>query len=420
MESLGAFNLVGLTLLGTATLVATSLVYGPARRGSTDMLRRILSSAGWILIACGLIGGVTGLTHLASIPLVLITVFVLAMSIRLFRRHEHSLRLWQIAIAADRGIPLLATLRAMEREQAPLTAWKSRVQADSVAGGRTLAQALADSYDTPARGPALAVAAAADWGSFAPALREALRTDEEFEYMVRDELGRLFYVYVVLLQLFLVLAFLIIKILPVFSGMMFEFGVENSAANAQVADAALWISERWWLLLPLLPILLALLIAALLHFLDLWPGRMPGFSWFTGAIDRAWVMRGLAWGVRAERPIPEILESLARHYRVARVRWKLDEALGYVRQGVPWIDSLHRAGLLRSSDAAVLRAAERTGNVEWALREQADGSSRRWGVGLKRLLTILFPVAMVALGLLVGQVGWYCLAMISTLIESLS
>ena len=135
---------------------------------------------------------------------------------------------------------------------------------------------------------------------------------------------------------------------------------------------------------------------------------------------KAWVMRGLAWGVHARRPIPEVLESLARHYRVTRVRWKLDQSLDYVRQGIPWIDALHRAGLLRASDAAVLRAAERTGNVEWALREQAASSSRRWGTGLKRMLTILFPAAIVALGLVVGQIGWYFFAVLSTLIEKLA
>ena len=58
--------------------------------------------------------------------------------------------------------------------------------------------------------------------------------------------------------------------------------------------------------------------------------------------------------------------------------------------------------MLRASDAAVLKAAERSGNLEWALEEMADSSIRQLAYRLRLALNILFPFVMVVFGGIIG------------------
>ena len=53
------------------------------------------------------------------------------------------------------------------------------------------------------------------------------------------------------------------------------------------------------------------------------------------------------------------------------------------------------------ADRAVLAAAQRAGNLAWALREMADGMRRRVAYRLQAWIQILFPTAVVSLALVV-------------------
>jgi len=69
--------------------------------------------------------------------------------------------------------------------------------------------------------------------------------------------------------------------------------------------------------------------------------------------------------------------------------------------GVDWVQSLRDRGLISAADLAVLHAAQRVGNLAWALREIADGHRRRLAYRWQTRLQILFPAAIVCFGLLV-------------------
>ena len=76
----------------------------------------------------------------------------------------------------------------------------------------------------------------------------------------------------------------------------------------------------------------------------------------------------------------------------------------HLNDGVNWCDCLSRAGVIRGADAAVLKAAERAGNVAWALSEMADSSVRRWTYHLRLCLNVVFPIFVLVLGLLIAFV----------------
>ena len=77
-------------------------------------------------------------------------------------------------------------------------------------------------------------------------------------------------------------------------------------------------------------------------------------------------------------------------------------------------DSLRRSGLLPRHMLPLVQAAERAQNLPWALTELgdflADGAVGR----MRRLSQLLFPVSVVAIGLLVG---FTALAIFSPVVE---
>ena len=57
-----------------------------------------------------------------------------------------------------------------------------------------------------------------------------------------------------------------------------------------------------------------------------------------------------------------------------------------------------RVGLLRHTEAGLFRAAERAGNLAWALEEMADSSVRRAAYRLSAWLNVLFPAVVIVFG----------------------
>jgi type II secretory pathway component PulF len=72
-----------------------------------------------------------------------------------------------------------------------------------------------------------------------------------------------------------------------------------------------------------------------------------------------------------------------------------------MRQGEDWCESLRRVRLIANADAAVLKAAQRVGNLAWALDEMADSSLRRWAYRLRAVLNVVFPLLLLAIGIFV-------------------
>ncbi len=114
------------------------------------------------------------------------------------------------------------------------------------------------------------------------------------------------------------------------------------------------------------------------------------------------VMRALSLAVAGQKPIAAGIEGLAHDYPAGWVRRRLVRIDEDVHKGRDWIESLQDRGLIRRSDAAVLDAAQRVGNLEWALRELAESSDRRLGYRLEFWLQLLFPLLIIAAGALVS------------------
>jgi type II secretory pathway component PulF len=247
----------------------------------------------------------------------------------------------------------------------------------------------------------------------------------------------------------------------VFQRMFFEFQIALPAATQLVIDISNWpllnwaiqgigsalilgcggpvfacvafgLMERWWpiapedsslrrfsiwtrrtkLLLRALAVLvmcmvcwpffgLVLLTPLVLHFLGWLPRDFPGIWLLFRRYDGALVMRGLALSVRRGVPMPQALALLEQVYPLRQVTKQLHRAGERVAQGQSWCESLRRTGMIGRADAAILTAAERAGNLEWALGELADSALRRQTYWIQAVVQIAFPILLLALGMFV-------------------
>jgi type II secretory pathway component PulF len=152
------------------------------------------------------------------------------------------------------------------------------------------------------------------------------------------------------------------------------------------------------LCLILWPSLLGILfLPILLYYIGWFPRDLPVVWRFFKRYDGALVMRGLALSIRRGLPLPQALTLLRDEYPLRHVSRQLGKALERVQQGQDWCASLRQTGLIGRADAAVLAAAQRVGNLQWALEEMADSALRRQAQWILAATQVLYPIALLVL-----------------------
>jgi len=215
------------------------------------------------------------------------------------------------------------------------------------------------------------------------AFREAL---EEFAYFV-------FLIFFGLLNL----TFIMLKIIPVFCRIFQDFDLELPRVT-QALIAVSHVVVMYWPVF-LLPILLILVFGVGLFGYAVYPPtRLPLFNALHWRADCALVLRWLAIAVRRQRPMAEMVRLLAGYFPLAGLRRRLERAASRIDDGQEWSESLRQVGLIRRSEAALFQAAERAGNLAWALEEMADSGVRRATYRLRAWLNVLFPATVLVFG----------------------
>ena len=118
-------------------------------------------------------------------------------------------------------------------------------------------------------------------------------------------------------------------------------------------------------------------------------------------LDTARILDGLALVARQQRPLGEGIATLALSYPKADIRRRLALAVFDIEAGCDWADSLAQHGMIQRAEHAVLQAAQRAGNLAWAMQEMADSARRRFFYRLQAIVQTLFPVMLICFGLVV-------------------
>jgi type II secretory pathway component PulF len=267
--------------------------------------------------------------------------------------------------------------------------------ADLLEAGIPLAQAFARARQTLPTDALLATRLASESPNAGAALRMSLVYNGYFTATTRKVLSACLYLFVLVFVGGPVLVFLLSNILPM---------IERIAFESRVSPASVTPGVLWTQVVLLTPLLL----------MGLWGfaysvgwsrHELPWFRRFWLRCDSALVLRALALAVRQSLTIGPAVALLARQYPKASVARRLARSAGEVERGVHRCEALCGAGLIRQVEVAVLRAAERAGNLAWALDEMADSVLRRFTLRLRGVLAVLFPACVVAFGLSMALVG---------------
>jgi general secretion pathway protein F len=427
LDSFGTLNLGSLMLLGGALLWTVFLVYGRRGIASDDALKRILSAAAWTMILVGMSGVIIGLSLSLSLHVLplslgfwLTALMIVAMVVCRYRAAEQQTLLWSLAVAAERGIPLAHAVRTFADERADEMGLRALRLADLLDAGAPLPEALQRSRLYLATDELVAVRLGWNRGELGPRLRQAATRIESLEAVLGSVVAKCFYLMVLVGAGSSALIFIMLKIVPIFARMFDEFGLILPAPTVLLIDISNQ-AIRVWPLIVLLCMLMGIpLIAGALQYMGWLPRNVPLIWRLSKRVDSAVLMRSLAVAVRQQQSLSETLRVLSQLYPTRAICTRLKRAMASIDQGADWCESLRANGLIKSADAAVLRSAQRVGNLAWALDEMADSNLRRLAYRMRAWLNLLFPATLLLFGLCVMLIAAGVMLPLIELIQRLS
>jgi type IV pilus assembly protein PilC len=411
-----------LVVLGVGLRMALRLHYGARGPETTDPVYNFVAIISWVLIVLGLVpalvGSVFTIFGLIILALAATTLVEVVTQSRLSQRRSICAML---TMFLQRKLHFDASFILSPQSVRGLVGRAAKRMFADLNAGVPLAIA-AQSHRRALPREALAYIVAGDTLKCeAAALKELSQSDDgELMMLWRACIDRIAYLGSVLIVMFAVLTFVMIKIVPAYAQIFEEFEVELptltraaiSLSNDFLAHFAIPIV--WAVLL----VLTGVLIVGVCQLCDI-----NFFGWIGdrlfGERSRADVLRILAVATEQRQPFAEVFARVAQAYPSSAMRHQLAAVAAAVDAGGHWPIALQSSSVVSPSEAAFLKSAEQTGSLPWALREVAARRQRRGVYRLTVVLQVLYPIAIIMLG---GLVGFYVVSLfvpIVKLIESL-
>jgi type II secretory pathway component PulF len=409
-EPLGPFSAILLVVPATALWVAVRALYGRKRRAAADPMQVLLSLASAIMYTLAVLSVIFGLAapwvlHLPPILAIFFGLIVLGiafifilMLIDRTRRSEHRGLVWALASAAQRGVPLAESARAYADETLGDTGARALVLAEALERGQPLAEAVRTARLRMGTAMKVAVRVGEKLGALGPAMRQQLTDTQQLDAVLREVIGRFLYLASVILAMLFVVMFVMLRIVPVFQRIFEEFNVQLPPLTNLVIHSGRWFTSIGWLPFTLLVLLPApfVVLGAVMYYVGFVPRNLPLVWRLFRRYDGALVMRALALAVRRNVPLIEAMNLVAEQYPIGIIGQRLKRVAGLAAGGAEWTQTMRAHELIGQADAAVLKSAERVGNLAWALEEMADRALRREIYRVQVLLQILFPALLLA------------------------
>jgi type II secretory pathway component PulF len=386
----------GAILFGCAILLAVRILTGGGEQGP-DLLHQTLRRVAWLLILSGIIAI---LLAAGVIPAIVALIVLPAVVHRRRRAHRYAL-LAAMAVAVQRQIPLIPVLLAFSTERRGYVARKAMDLAARLQAGWALPDAV-DSvrglFPPPIR---LAIRMGHDSGDLAAVLRDVSDRSDTTDAVEAQITGKFVYFAVVFFFMLLIVIFVMMKIIPAFQRIFEEFGVELPNVTILVVKISYAFLNYWFLLMPLIAFAMFLGIFSALRYMGVIERDLLGMSWLRRRIHTATVCDTLAMFTGAERSVADGVEAMAQWYPTGSVRRRLVHAVDDIRSGRDWCESLARRRLISQADRGVLGAAQRVGNLPWALTEMAESNRRRYAYRATAIVHTVFVAILLGYGFVV-------------------
>jgi type IV pilus assembly protein PilC len=125
-------------------------------------------------------------------------------------------------------------------------------------------------------------------------------------------------------------------------------------------------------------------------------------------------LRILAIAAEQQQPLASALDRIAHSYPSRTIRHQLLPAAAAINAGAVWQDALSANRIVSTAEASLLKSAEQTRSVPWALRQVAARREKRAVYRLASALQVLYPVAIVLVG---AMIGFYVISLFIPLVR---
>lgn len=327
-----------------------------------------------------------------------ILVFVLIDGSKKYTASRQYGLLWLLTVAAERSMPLTPAIEAFSRERGDSFGRKARYLVTLLNAGVPLPTALERCPGLLPRYAIPTVRVGFDTGTLAQALRRATALREIHEPLWMALQGRLSYLLAVPFFGFITLTFIMLKLVPSFEKIFRDFGTPLPALTSVLINIANLTCSYWFLLLPLWLLAPAILFYLPIRYFGWTDLDLPGMGQFTRRLDSAEILDTLALVAGQQRPMSQGFAALAHSYPKRRIRERLSQVTIDVMMGEDWCNSLAKRGLIGQAELTMLRAAQRVGNLPWALTELAESVRRRVAYRVQAVAEICFPPVIILIG----------------------
>lgn len=329
--------------------------------------------------------------------------------------------LWTLAVAAEKNMPLIEEIDALADDNRGRQRRRLRDLSDMLRAGVTLPDALEGIPGILPRQTVFAVRVGFETGAMAAALRTAA---VDLSTRIEDEnffsFAYLAYAVILVFFMFGIVSFMLYYILPKFQVIFSDFNVDLPASTVLVLQVADVFTQYFFLFVPGTLVLIALIVA-----LFLWGilGGMtileiPGFLLrMIPRLESASILRNLALAVEMNSPLNDALGMVAAWHPRAQLRRRLSAVELSVEQGDDCFNSLRRHRLVTRAECRILQAAQRAGNLAWALRVIAERVERRLRGRFQIFGEFVQPLLVILLGVVVFAI---CFAFFSPLVKLLN
>lgn len=355
----------------------------------------------WVLIALGLIGSIVAPAALFSIFWWILVILVVNEILRRHLRSQQQALLWSMSIAVEKTIPLVPTIEAFARDRSGVINTKARKVAALLKSGVSLPDALEKVPGILPLRVLPMIRVGYESGTLAKSLRQAVMSRDLLSVIWNSLFTKLLYIFLLIFFGTSILLFMMLKIVPSYEKIFRDFGGHLPAVTIALINTSHFIVNYWYIFLPFY----LLILGFILHLMSCYFGwasiYFPGMTRLMRRRHAAAIFDSLALSAESNQPLGKCVATLAEHYPEASVRRKLYRVEHEINQGADWSESLCQSGLIKQCDQAVLQAAQRVGNLPWAMREMADSNRRRLAYRLNALVQLAYPPVILCLGLCV-------------------
>jgi type II secretory pathway component PulF len=410
LSGLASVFVVGVSLLAAAHVLKTMA-------GEADASRRLLRYTGFVLIAVGLLGSCLMAGGFWGLVALLIAMGVWWRGATHYRAAQKRNLFSALALAVEKQMPLAPMALAFAHEQEGGFADRAYALAQKLEAGASLSDAIVRSSRTLPPEAALAAHVAAESGDLPGAFSATTYNSVFDRTLLRPVMLRLIYVFPAML---IFLAYMKIKIEPSMAAIFRDFDTDLPLLTRGVMGLT---GTAGTMITTFFLLMVAMIVLTVLAWLQ-WRGtlqpRLPGLKRTINWVDMGAVLRVLALAARSNRPLPNVLHAISRFHPKRSIRNRMRWVVRDTNNGRPWQESLQRQRLLGATDAALLAAAQRSGNLSWALGEMAESFERRATHRLQALAQIVLPVMLLPVGICVLLLAVAYFSPLTLLIENLS